>query len=437
MHTPPPQSNIDFNEILLASQKWMESEEFKEKYLKTNHPYPPLLNPDDLNNPVSPFNYKNIPADFAWEANLPLPRGYKFLFVMMSHSGHSSMVSYLKKCGVSIMKDHYGVLKEHYKFNYDALNNGEPTVINFTAYGTAGDDYYVDLYKYIRLIDPNTPVLCLVRDPIPRLKTTLNNRLGKDYWGKATLKYHFNENDSLDALDNRLVYILDRNINYKDRVEAGIKGINLFRYSEVFEKLLEYGFKDFEFLDVQKIIEPPDVFVLMQKLAQQYDFPPPTSPDIFDLPSVRVYSGFLPLRYDVRGAQFLITVQPDKGGNIEVSQMLGLDLSYFQQFERGILIYTRAQDLPDIQNNFDFIKAKLSAFILKFQEILERENKLRMTNIPEILEFFKTAPRHRKLFRDVIKKEIEIVKKSRPDIVAQWNYYLEFQKICQTLDGVK
>ncbi|WP_416826561.1 hypothetical protein [Helicobacter ganmani] len=33
------------NEIL----QWLNSKEFKEQYIKTNHPYPPLLNPDRLN----------------------------------------------------------------------------------------------------------------------------------------------------------------------------------------------------------------------------------------------------------------------------------------------------------------------------------------------------------------------------------------------------
>ena len=63
---------------------------------------------------------------------------------MMSHSGHASMVDYLKQCGVRIMKDHYGIIPKHYQFNYNALLNNEPTIINFTSYSTMGYNYYED-----------------------------------------------------------------------------------------------------------------------------------------------------------------------------------------------------------------------------------------------------------------------------------------------------
>ncbi|MBS4276287.1 hypothetical protein, partial [Campylobacter vulpis] len=88
-----------FNEISL----WLNSKEFKEKYEKENHPYPPLLNPDILNELLliecddkqnlksvlkeqafklskealayinAKLDYRLIPAEKAWEMNLPLP----------------------------------------------------------------------------------------------------------------------------------------------------------------------------------------------------------------------------------------------------------------------------------------------------------------------------------------------------------------------------
>ncbi|MBT0755582.1 capsular biosynthesis protein, partial [Campylobacter upsaliensis] len=64
-----------FDEVSL----WLNSKEFKEKYEDINHPYPPLLNPDKLNDENYILNYEKIPANLAWEMNLPLPRRYEFV----------------------------------------------------------------------------------------------------------------------------------------------------------------------------------------------------------------------------------------------------------------------------------------------------------------------------------------------------------------------
>ncbi len=455
--------NIDFENILNASQEWLLSKEFNEKYIKTNHPYPPLLNPQLLKNENSSIHYQNIPADFAWQSNLPLPSGYKFLFLMMSHSGHASMVDYLKQCGVRIMKDHYGIIPKHYQFNYNALLNNEPTIINFTSYSTMGYNYYEDLKKYIHLINPKTRVLCLVRDPIPRLKSSLNNHVGKDLTWQENLKYYFNEYENLNALENRVVYSIDHKKSFKDRVEESLTITNTFRYSDIYEQMLALGFQQFDFLDIQKITEAPDIFNLMEKLSKTYDFPAPKSEKDFDFPlDIRPFYGFLPLLYEVKGVKFLLTTSRKRERNvifdlpwvekilyqyhnadfllspnvenIEVSKILNLDLSWFEQFKSGIYIYTAKENLKNIEENQEWIKQKINNFIQKLKDVMAIE-KNRATTEFELLEFFKTHPRHRQLFKKVIQKEIELVKTHRPDIVQTWHYYLEFEKLCQQLDS--
>ena len=454
--------NIDFENILNASQEWLLSKEFNEKYIKTNHPYPPLLNPQLLKDENSSIHYQNIPADFAWQSNLPLPSGYKFLFLMMSHSGHSSMVRYLKQCGVSIMGDHDGVIPKHYQFNYNALLKKEPTVINFTAYGTMGEDYYEDLYKYIHLINPKIPVLCLVRDPVARLKTSLNN-----HFGKSNIRYFFKENDDLTGLENRFVYPISQKYAFKDRVEAGLTAANTFKYSELYQKMLALGFNNFEFLDIQKITEPKDIFDLMAKLSKTYDFPPPKNIDDFNFRIKRSYLGMFPLLYEIGGITFLLTpnkwqkiennkmfgmnlqyierllyelhesafVSSNEKEEFEASKMLGLDLSWFNEFESGIYIYAKKECFENIYKNIELIKQRMNIFINKIKEVMSIEKQRRMTNELELLEFFKTHPRHRQLFKIVIQKEIELVKTHRPDIVQTWHYYLEFEKLCQQFNS--
>ncbi|MBZ7941354.1 sugar transferase, partial [Campylobacter sp. W0047] len=61
-------------------EEWLLSNDFNEKYKKENHPYPSLLDPKKLNDEKEKINYKTIPAELAWEMNLPLPDNYEFVF---------------------------------------------------------------------------------------------------------------------------------------------------------------------------------------------------------------------------------------------------------------------------------------------------------------------------------------------------------------------
>ncbi|EGK8166010.1 sugar transferase, partial [Campylobacter coli] len=53
-------------------EEWLLSDDFNQKYKKENHPYPSLLDPKKLNDKNEKINYHNIPAELAWEMNLPL-----------------------------------------------------------------------------------------------------------------------------------------------------------------------------------------------------------------------------------------------------------------------------------------------------------------------------------------------------------------------------
>ena len=85
-----------FDEI----SSWLNSKEFKETYADINHPYPPLLNPAKLNDENYPLSYEKIPANLAWEMNLPLPRRYKVVFFMFGASAQSVWHFFTKSFGL-------------------------------------------------------------------------------------------------------------------------------------------------------------------------------------------------------------------------------------------------------------------------------------------------------------------------------------------------
>ena len=88
---------------------WLNSKEFKEKYLDTKHPYPPLLNPDSI-------DYEAIPAELAWEMNLPLPTYYDFLYISSGASGSAATFKFFLECKVNI--GDAVVCKNYYMQNY-------------------------------------------------------------------------------------------------------------------------------------------------------------------------------------------------------------------------------------------------------------------------------------------------------------------------------
>lgn len=423
--------NVNYEQILKFSQEWLESKEFNEQYIQTHHPFPPFLNPKMLEDENAPISYQNIPADFAWQMNLPLPKGYLFAALMMSHSGHASFVRYLTACHIKIMHDHDFDIQKNYCLSYQALLKKQPCVINLTVYSSAEEDYFDDLKKYLYLIHPKTKILCLVRDPLTRLKSNLNNHLGVDFYGEK-LKYCFNDKDNLKELENRVVYTNYMFAEFKDRVLHSLTDYNCFRYSDIFEKMLQLGFENFDFLDIQQYIEPEKILNLMQQLSKKYDFPKPLNQEDFTFRWKSSYQGFLPLIYEfLNGVIFLIT--PEKINNdeaIEISSDLKLDLSWFNQFETGIVIYTQKTNLAFIQQNFDYVHFKLKEFIDKLKEVMEFENQRKTTPL-KLIEFFKNHPRHRQLFLNVIQKEIEVIQQRRPDIIENWKDYLNFLKMCK------
>ncbi|EAK4521443.1 invasion protein, partial [Campylobacter coli] len=99
--------------------EWLNSKEFQENY--TNHPYPPLLNPNYIDTDASRHC-----AELAWDLNLPLPKHYKFIYISPHGVGAAAFLRYLNEacnvfCLASWMLPYDA--KERYCINYMCLND--------------------------------------------------------------------------------------------------------------------------------------------------------------------------------------------------------------------------------------------------------------------------------------------------------------------------
>ncbi|EHG8707102.1 sugar transferase, partial [Campylobacter coli] len=148
-------------------EEWLLSNDFNEKYKKENHPYPSLLDPKKLNDEKEKINYKNIPAELAWEMNLPLPRNYRFIFITGGSCGHMAMFLYFKLLKIN-RNWTSETEKEKYKIAYNVF-------IASKEYNIFSCQWDKITQKLFYLVDFNVPLVVLLRDPIERLKSLTNH----------------------------------------------------------------------------------------------------------------------------------------------------------------------------------------------------------------------------------------------------------------------
>ncbi|MEG25545.1 DUF2972 domain-containing protein, partial [Campylobacter jejuni] len=63
-----------------------------------------------------------------------------------------------------------------------------------------------------------------------------------------------------------------------------------------------------------------------------------------------------------------------------------------------------------------------------------KEERKKIINECEILNFMRINPDILMKYKNKLDKELVHIKQHRPDIVASWKYYQEFEKMCKELD---
>ncbi len=325
------------------------------------------------------------------------------------------MVQGLKKCGITIMDDHNFNIYEHYCYNYNALVKKQDIVINLTIY--AQPQLFHEIQKFILMLDTNIKILWLVRDPISRLKSSLNNS-----WGKSHIVENFSPNTDLSLLENRIYYHIDIHKSIHDRIKISIAQ-NTFGYANLYTFLSLHNFKNIAFLDMAAI-DPSRAFSTFCRLALDFNFCPPHNPSDFNqIVHMQIFSGFLPLRYVIFDIEFYIT--PYKNIQYEVSELLSLNTQFF---DYEFYVYVDCKYISNIQLNHLAIKRALQHFINKLKEAIEVENNNK-TNEHKILQLVKNDVAQYEILWHIVSKEAYFVEKMRPDIVATWTYYQQLHTL--------
>ncbi|EPT0409563.1 DUF2972 domain-containing protein [Campylobacter upsaliensis] len=174
-----------FDEVSL----WLNSKEFKEKYEDINHPYPPLLNPDKLNDENYILNYEKISANLAWEMNLPLPNKIKMILNWKIGAGSGMLEKLFSKTFSNPINNIWDRTIWSSKGTY--INYYQKVVSNFTQVMTICSQMKCEnLIKLSYLIDNNIPIVSIIRDPFEILTTWANHKGRSMLWSR---KIYLNE----------------------------------------------------------------------------------------------------------------------------------------------------------------------------------------------------------------------------------------------------
>ncbi|MBW1429965.1 hypothetical protein AT913_07700 [Campylobacter jejuni] len=376
---------------------------------------------------------------------MPLPDNYEFVWLCSPLSGHAAMTMYLELCEVNICRYiHHDPFIIYSNIFMQLLNN--PLKYNVIAYIDYTHVYVSreDLERFLNLLNKNKPVLYLVRDPISRLKTGLNH-----------INFKVNKLDRFD-LDTPIERVLDRETYYFESPLPTCDHIKTYWiYAESFLRLkfLTQFFKieKITYLDMTSI-KPEYAYHTFSQLNALYHFRQISKNLFHDTVVYDMLGSFLSIPLilcvdlenfginytDSRIIEILITTRQffklHKINNYKkINSVLFKDNLPFE----NLIFCIPKEQFVYLENNLTLIKciqSYLEEFISKMKVKFDLKAKCLICE-NQILAYLKNNQTLMRQWKKIFDQELIDIKQHRPDIVASWKYYQEFEKMCKELDG--
>ncbi|MCX2716271.1 DUF2972 domain-containing protein [Helicobacter sp. MIT 21-1697] len=424
---------------------WIESIEFKEQYLETNHPYPPMLNPKRLSarnsknkeqeslesksiveiQPYPNLSYNNLSAQIAWDLNLPLPPYYQFVYWGSHGTGNTGLHTFLNYCGMSsccyergganIYKGYFKQIINHYneqrKYIYLAIR------------------IYIEDEKFYALIS-NVPSLNLVRDPISMLKHYMGvKRATNKQCRTITLLTNPDE-----ICQNLVQY--GNGAKYPP-LELSEYWIN-FKYMCFHDTQLKnalINLQDSIIIDMSEIVGER-AFETIKRLSQSLGFPAPKEEERERFKeNISQYNALLPLSLFIKSKKknIYIYLMDKVYKDDKVYQNLTPFLFNQDCFYDRIIVCANKKDFEILKQDtkiLEEVKDYLLRFIQRLQEQKNIEDTKKITE-SQVLEYLREHKDLRIRFKHILDEHLAYIKKERPDIVESWKYYQEFERMCE------
>ncbi|MBZ7938076.1 DUF2972 domain-containing protein, partial [Campylobacter molothri] len=398
-------------------EEWLLSNDFNEKYKKENHPYPSLLDPKKLNDEKEEINYKTIPAELAWEMNLPLPLKYKFIIISHHHTGTYALRVFLQHTCNTLISGHFiwseNVIQKYiYAYN-DLLDfKDDQNVVLLLK------DYHREFFeKYISLIQKDVKALILTRDPIEILRSILN-------YGYVE-KFFLTEDTDLNKI-TFLKYYSGRPDNYyvlENHYRSEFRGI--FITNKIINKIKKYINIEPYYIHT-KDLTSENILTTMFKISEKFNISFKESPILY-MQMESVMNHLFPMSLTLK--KYNINLEIIHELTYTDKQIVCKINIENKLFKSNFKIVTK--DL--LRNKREIINC-VKNFINKLNEKLNLECEKRI-NENRCIEYFKINKNKALFFKKILDEELIHIKRHRPDIVASWKYYQEFEKMCEELDG--
>ncbi|EAI8395627.1 DUF2972 domain-containing protein [Campylobacter jejuni] len=291
------------------------------------------------------------------------------------------------------------------------------------------------------MIQNNVGIVRLVRDPISTIKSVVTTfRPFKDKKNQINNFSNLNEIFSqikfgLGGLDKPNVNDTGKFINDTFsqhtfmKPEGSYIGYLCLKYLK-FNKIIYVDFEE---------LNPEMSYKTILKLSNIFNFKINKPSNFFNQ---RVYGALtliFPLEliynYFNKDINFLITSRfqfmhlPDshiKNRIYNLNSILGVN--------QTLDIYVNKEDYKYIQTiNIKDIKKYFKFFLDCLHNTLDKLEKLKLSE-KDILSFLIQRQEYRLKLKEILDKELQIIKEHRPDIVASWKYYQEFEQMCKELD---
>ncbi|EAL9771374.1 DUF2972 domain-containing protein [Campylobacter lari] len=411
-------------------KSWLSSNEFKEKYKQKNHLYPPLLNPVKI-------NYIDIDPKLAWNLNLPLPKAYKFLVIGSHGVGIVALRQFLNKCNLFWQPHTFRFSGfERYYHSYNLLLNN---TIKHKALVLIESEFQDDS-KFFNLLncDKNTPVLCVVRDPILLIAHAINWP-GCHRISSVSLKH--NINDIVKPL-----FFLDEKNQKVQKPSIELISTRFHRLQTdviVQEKILikNQSLGKIHIIDTSEF-SGDDTFKTIEKICKIFNLDIPKEDNFFYGQAIGLLYYYLPItikeKIDSEEIEIFIGIKQlhSNFNKMDRSQQF-FEKDIREKFQ-NVIVYISEKDYKIISRNkvlFFNIQKYINELMRYIDNMLELES-IKKIKPDSILQYLSKNQDLRLKLRDLFFEGIvRFCKQHQPDIVASWKYYQEFEKMCEELDG--
>ncbi|WP_104718881.1 DUF2972 domain-containing protein, partial [Helicobacter trogontum] len=382
--------------------------------------YPLLLQPDCI-------DYSTLDSKIALELRLPPKVPYRFVFIRYGLSGGAAMSDFLAYSDVNELE---------YKDFFKNLHHKGDICLYINHLWQREEK---DLQKVLYTLKSSDYILILVRDPISRVKTAINHgwfKHGRNYDHVVEFDMYddfYGVVDSMGFFDAGGKLVSNHAFIHNEFLKHIIELCSFAYYSNIAALPANV---DITYLDMQEIM-PERAFATMTKLAKKFGFSLPREEDREHYVDIRFGNFFyiLPLTFvtetrDNKKIKIYISVRDKiKADFLVINHML---FDAYNPLLKDVAFSMNEGDLKALQNDAETFK-QVKICMLKFlDELKKRVDYIQRNKKHEndVLEVFRGDRDLRKKFKTMLDRELVHIKAHRPDIIASWKYYQEFEKMC-------